>query len=147
MPNTSQDQNPWDKIVSPSSSSNHYDQICTCTRECSSKVSVYKWGTQPFYLYRLSVISKGLRAYNSNGLRAYKSNTMGWHSKPPFIKTRWFYYLHLANPQWGFSRTYNIHDDIGRIVLAGYNTLTLESQELQVRVIGKPLIRDDRQRV
>ena len=28
----------------------------------------------------------------------------------PFYKIRWFYYLHLPNPQWGFSCTQNIHD-------------------------------------
>ena len=51
---------------------------------------------------------------------------MGQHKAVnPFYKTRWFYYLHLANPQWGFSHTKDIHDYTKRICFAGYNTLTL----------------------
>ncbi len=58
--------------------------------------------------------------------RAYMSNTRGFEPTcqiqwadivNPFYKTRWFYYLHLANPQWGFSRTKDIHDYTERIAL------------------------------
>jgi len=42
----------------------------------------------------------------------------------PFYKLRWFYFQHLANPQWGFSHTKDIHEYIDKIHFAGYKTLT-----------------------